>query len=88
MNTAIKYANENGVEALKDALPASFNPSFNPSLNETITLDGVSISLADAFEVVAADYFVEKYNALPCVYDDMEQKEIDRYFKIMAEVEK
>lgn len=83
MNTAIKYANENGVEALKDALPAS----FNPSLNESIVLDGVSISLADAFEVVAADYFVEKFNALPCVYDDMEQKEIDRYFKIMAEVE-
>ena len=83
MNTAIKYANENGVEALKDALPAS----FNPSLNESIVLDGVSISLADAFEVVAADYFVEKFNALPCVYDDMEQKEIERYFKIMAEVE-
>ena len=83
MNTAIKYANENGVEALKEALPAS----FNPSLNESIVLDGVSISLADAFEVVAADYFVEKFNALPCVYDDMEQKEIDRYFKIMAEVE-
>ena len=83
MNTAIKYANENGVEALKEALPAS----FNPSLNESITLDGISISLADAFEVVAADYFVEKFNALPCVYDDMEQKEIDRYFKIMAEVE-
>ena len=83
MNTAIKYANENGVEALKEALPAS----FNPSLNESITLDGISISLADALEVVAADYFVEKFNALPCVYDDMEQKEIDRYFKIMAEVE-
>jgi len=83
MNTAIKYSKENGVEALKDALPAS----FNPSLNESITLDGVSISLADAFEVVAADYFVEKFNALPCVYDDMEQKEIERYFKIMAEVE-
>ena len=83
MNTAIKYANENGVEALKDALPAS----FNPSLNESIILDGVRISLADAFEVVAADYFVEKFNALPCVYDDMEQKEIERYFKIMAEVE-
>ena len=74
---------ENGVEALKEALPAS----FNPSLNETITLDGVRISLADAFEVVAADYFVEKFNALPCVYDDMEQKEIERYFQIMAEVE-
>lgn len=83
MNTAIKYANENGIEALKDALPAS----FKPSLNESIVLDGVSISLADAFEVVAADYFVEKFNALPCVYDDMEQKEIERYFKIMAEVE-
>lgn len=83
MNTAIKYANENGVEALKDALPAS----FNPSLNESITLDGVSIGLADAFEVVAADYFVEKYNALPCLYDDMEQEEIERYFEIMAEVE-
>lgn len=84
MNTAIKYANENGVEALKDALPAS----FNPSLNESIVLDGVSISLADAFEVIAANDFVEKFNALPCVYDDMEQKEIERYFKIMAEVEK
>lgn len=83
MNTAIKYANENGVEALKEALPAS----FNPSLNESIVLDGVRISLADAFEVVAADYFVEKFNALPCVYDDMEQKEIERYFQIMAEVE-
>ena len=83
MNTAIKYANKNGVEALKEALPAS----FNPSLNESIVLDGVRISLADAFEVVAADYFVEKFNALPCVYDDMEQKEIDRYFQIMAEVE-
>lgn len=83
MNTAIKYANENGVEALKEALPAS----FNPSLNESIVLDGASISLADAFEVIAADYFVEKFNALPCVYDDMEQKKIERYFKIMAEVE-
>ena len=83
MNTAIKYANENGVEALKDALPES----FKPSANESIVLDGVRMSLADAFEVVAADYFVEKYNALPCVYDDMEQKEIERYFKIMAEVE-
>ena len=83
MNTAIKYANENGVEALKDALPTS----FKPSANESIVLDGVRISLADAFEVIAADYFVEKYNALPCVYDDMEQKEIERYFKIIAEVE-
>ena len=87
MNTAIKYANENGIEALKDALPAS----FNPSLNESIALDGVSISLADAFEVIAADYFVEKFNALPCVYgvyDDTEQEEIERYFEIVAEVEK
>lgn len=83
MNTAIKYANENGIESLKEALPAS----FKPSLNESIALDGVRISLNDAFEVIAADYFVEKYNALPCVYDDMEQKEIERYFKIMAEVE-
>lgn len=83
MNTAIKYANENGIEALKEALPAS----FNPSLNESIVLDGVRISLADAFEVIAADYFVEKYNALPCLYDDMEQEEIQRYFEIMAEVE-
>jgi hypothetical protein len=81
MNPAIQYANENGVEALKDALPAS----FNPSLNESIVMDGVSISLADAFEVVAADYFVEKYNALPCMYDDLEEKA--RYFEIMAEVE-
>lgn len=83
MNTAIKYANKNGVEALKEALPAS----FKPSANESIVLDGVSISLADAFEVVAADYFVEKYNALPCLYNDMDQEEIERYFKIMAEVE-
>lgn len=82
MNTAIKYANENGVEALKDALPAS----FNPSLNESIVLDGASISLADAFEVVAANDFVEKFNALPCLYDDLAEKE--RYFEIMAEVEK
>lgn len=79
MNTAIQYANENGIEALKDALPAS----FNPSLNESITLDGVLISLADAFEVVAANDFVEKFNALPCVYDDAEKA---RYFEIMAEV--
>lgn len=84
MNTAIQYANENGIEALKGALPAS----FKPSANESIILDGVRISLADAFEVIAADYFVEKYNALPCVYDDMEQEEIERYFKIVAEVEK
>ncbi len=83
MNTAIQYANENGVEALKDALPAS----FKPSLNESIVLDGVRISLNDAFEVVAANDFVEKFNALPCLYDDMEQKEIERYFEIMAEVE-
>ena len=83
MNTAIKYANESGVEALKDALPAS----FNPSLNESIILDGVRINLTDAFEVIAADYFVEKYNALPCLCDDMEQEEIERYFEIMAEVE-
>lgn len=81
MNTAIKYANENGIEALKEALPAS----FNPSLNESIVLDGVRISLADAFEVIAADYFVEKYNALPCMYDDLAEKA--RYFEIMAEVE-
>lgn len=83
MNTAIKYANENGIEALKDALPASFKPSEN----ESIILDGVSISLSDAFEVVSANDFVEKFNALPCVYDDMEQEEIERYFKIVAEVE-
>ena len=50
MNTAIKYANENGVEALKEALPAS----FNPSLNESIVLDGVRINLKDAFDVIAA----------------------------------
>lgn len=81
MNTAIKYANENGVEALKEALPAS----FNPSANESIVLDGVRISLADAFEVVAASDFVEKFNALPCMYDDLSEKA--RYFEIMAEVE-
>lgn len=81
MNTAIKYANENGVEALKDALPASFKPSSNKS----IVLDGVSISLADAFEVIAANDFVEKFNALPCMYDDLAEKA--RYFEIMAEVE-
>lgn len=83
MNTAIKYANENGIEALKEALTAS----FNPSLNESIVLDGVSISLADAFDVIAANDFVEKFNALPCLYDDVEQEEIERYFEIMAEVE-
>ena len=83
MNTAIKYANENGIEALKDVLPAS----FKPSANESIVLDGVRISLADAFEVVAAFDFVEKFNALPCVYTDMEQEEIERYFEIVAEVE-
>ena len=82
MNTAIKYANENGIEALKEALPAS----FNPSANESIVLDGVRISLADAFEVVAANEFVEKFNALPCMYDDLAEKA--RYFEIMAEVEK
>lgn len=81
MSTAIKYANENGIEALKEALPAS----FNPSLNESIVLDGVRISLADAFEVIAANDFVEKFNALPCMYDDLEEKA--RYFEIMAEVE-
>ena len=81
MNTAIKYANENGIEALKDALPAS----FNPSLNESILLDGVRINLNDAFEVVAANDFVEKFNALPCMYDDLSEKA--RYFEIMAEVE-
>ena len=32
MNTAIKYANENGIEALKEALPASFNPSARESI--------------------------------------------------------
>lgn len=81
MNTAIQYANENGIEALKDALPAS----FRPSANESITLDGVRISLADAFEVVAASDFVEKFNALPCMYDDLAEKA--RYFEIVAEVE-
>ena len=81
MNTAITYANENGIEALKEALPAS----FKPSLNESIVLDGVRISLADAFEVVAANDFVEKFNALPCMYDDLPEKA--RYFEIMAEVE-
>lgn len=81
MNTAIKYANENGIEALKDALPAS----FKPSANESIVLDGVRINLADAFEVVAAFNFVEKFNALPCMYDDLKEKA--RYFEIMAEVE-
>lgn len=83
MNTAIKYANENGIEALKEALPES----FKPSANESIVLDGVRISLNDAFEVIAANDFVEKFNALPCVYTDMEQEEIERYFEIMAEVE-
>lgn len=83
MNTAIQYANENGIEALKEALPAS----FKPSANESIVLDGIRISLADAFEVIAANDFVEKFNALPCVYTDMEQKEVERYFEIMAEVE-
>lgn len=82
MNTAIKYANENGIEALKDALPES----FKPSANESIVLDGVRISLNDAFEVVAANDFVEKFNALPCLYDDLAEKE--RYFQIVAEVEK
>lgn len=81
MNTAIKYANENGIEALKEALPES----FYPSLNESIVLDGVRISLSDAFEVVAANDFVEKFNALPCMYDDLAEKA--RYFEIMAEVE-
>lgn len=81
MNTAIKYANENGIEALKEALPES----FYPSLNESIVLDGLRISLNDAFEVVAANYFVEKFNALPCLYDDLAEKA--RYFEIMAEVE-
>lgn len=81
MNTAIKYANENGIEALKDALPAS----FKPSANESIVLDGLRISLNDAFEVVAANDFVEKFNALPCMYDDLAEKA--RYFEIMAEVE-
>lgn len=81
MNTAIKYANENGIEALKEALPASFKPSEN----ESIILDGVRINLVDAFEVVAACDFVEKFNALPCLYD-LEEKA--RYFEIMAEVEK
>ena len=81
MNTAIKYANENGIEALKDSLPAS----FKPSANESIVLDGIRINLADAFEVVAANDFVEKFNALPCVYDDLAEKA--RYFEIMAEVE-
>ena len=80
MNTAIKYANENGVEALKEALSAS----FKPSANESIVLDGVRINLADAFEVVAANDFVEKFNALPCLYDLAEKA---RYFEIMAEVE-
>lgn len=80
MNTAIKYANEKGIEALKEALPAS----FKPSANESIVLDGVSISLADAFEVVAANDFVEKFNALPYLYDDLAEKA--RYFEIMAEV--
>lgn len=82
MNTAIQYANENGVEALKDALPESFKPSEN----ESIILDGVRINLADAFEVVAANDFLEKFNALPCLYDDLAEKA--RYFEIMAEVEK
>ena len=81
MNTAIKYANENGVEALKEALPAS----FKPSANESIVLDGIRINLEDAFEVVAACDFVEKFNALPCLYDDLAEKA--RYFEIMAEVE-
>lgn len=81
MNTAIKYANENGIEALKDALPAS----FKPSANESIVLDGVRIGLADAFEVVAANDFVEKFNALPCMFDDLAEKA--RYFEIMEEVE-
>lgn len=78
---AIKYANENGVEALKEALPES----FKPSANESIVLDGVRISLADAFEVVEAFDFVEKFNALTCLYDDLAEKA--RYFEIMAEVE-
>lgn len=82
MNTAIKYANENGIEALKEALPASFKPSANKS----IVLDGVRINLAYAFEVVAANDFVEKFNALPCMCDNFEEKA--RYFEIMAEVEK
>ena len=81
MNTAIQYANENGIEALKAALPASFKPSEN----EYIILGGVRINLADAFEVVAACDFVEKFNALPCLYDDLAEKA--RYFEIMAEVE-
>ena len=81
MNTAIKYANENGVEVLKEALPES----FKPSANESIVLDSVRISLADAFEVIAANDFVEKFNALPCMYDDLAEKA--RYFEIMAEVE-
>ena len=81
MNTAIKYANENGIEALKEALPSS----FKPSANESIVLDGIRINLNDAFEVVAANDFVEKFNALPCLYDDLAEKA--RYFEIMAEVE-
>ena len=82
MNTAIKYANENGIEALKEAMPAS----FKPSANESIVLDGVRINLTDAFEVIAANDFVEKFNALPCLYDDLAEKA--RYFEIVAEVEK
>ena len=81
MNPAIRYANENGIEALKEALPAS----FKPSANESIVLDGIRINLADAFEVVSANDFVEKFNAFPCMYDDLSEKA--RYFEIMAEVE-
>lgn len=81
MNTAIKYANENGIEALKEALPGS----FKPSVNESIVLDGVRINLTDAFDVIAANDFVEKFNALPCMYDDLAEKA--RYFEIMSEVE-
>lgn len=80
MNPAMQYANENGIEALKEALPAS----FKPSANESIVLDGVHINLVDAFEVVAAFNFVEKFNALPCLYDLAEKA---RYFDIVAEVE-
>ena len=83
MNTAIKYANENGIEALRDALPAS----CRPALNESIVVEGIRINLADAFEVLEADKFVENYNVAPCLYADMEKAEIDRYFEVMKGVE-
>ena len=52
MNTAVKYASENGVEALKEALPASFKPSANELINDygldnVLNLDDLRAAIAD-----------------------------------------